>query len=139
MIKSINLRAKSDIYGSTASTLCLIHCLATPFLFAAHTGHIHGHHTHPLWWGLLDLLFVGISLIAVYWSTKNSSKRWMKYALWFSWGLLAFVILNEKLGMIHLAEAVIYIPSMLLVVLHLYNKRYCQCAREGCCTQEKPL
>ena len=133
MIKAINLNRRSDLIGSAASTLCLIHCLATPFLFAAHAGHVHGHHEHPLWWGTLDILFIGISLGAVYWSAKNTSKEWMRYALWFSWVFLAFVIINEKLAMVHLAEEVIYVPLVALVVLHLYNRRYCQCADETCC------
>ena len=133
MIKTIDFNAKSDIVGSAASTLCLAHCLATPLLFAAHTGHVHGHSSHPVWWGILDLLFIGISLMAVYWSTKNTSKRWMRYALWFSWVLLAFVILNEKLGMVHLIEEMIYVPSVALVGFHLYNRKYCQCGNEDCC------
>ncbi|MEL6811349.1 MAG: MerC domain-containing protein [Bacteroidota bacterium] len=134
MIKTIHLVSKSDILGSTASTLCLAHCLATPFLFAAHAGHVHGHHSHPLWWGLLDILFIGISFMAVYWSAKNTLRSWMRYALWLSWGGLAFVIINEKLGIIALEEAVIYIPSILLAGLHLFNKKYCRCTSEDCCS-----
>ena len=133
MIKTFYLNRKSDILGSVASSLCLAHCLATPFLFVAHSGHVHGHHTHPFWWGILDMLFIGISLDAVYWSAKNTSKKWMRYALWFSWAFLSFVIINEKLGIFHLAEEIIYFPSIALVVLHLYNRKYCQCSNEDCC------
>ena len=137
MISTIKIRSISDLLGSTASTLCLTHCLVTPFLFAAHTGHVHGHHTHPFWWGLIDIFFIGVSLLAVYWSTKNSSKRWMKFALWISWAMLAFIILNEKMELVPIAEALIYIPSIALVVLHLYNRRYCQCGNEMCCSDVK--
>ncbi len=133
MAKAISFKTNSDIFGSAASTLCLVHCLATPLLFAAHAGHVHGHHSHPVWWGALDLVFIVISFAAVFWSVKHTSKSWMKYALWISWVLLAFVIVNEKLGMVHLAEAVIYGPSLALVGLHLYNRRYCKCENEDCC------
>ncbi|MEM7185274.1 MAG: MerC domain-containing protein [Bacteroidota bacterium] len=137
MINAIKTGAKSDIWGSAASTLCLAHCLATPFLFAAHTGHVHGHHEHPFWWGVLDLVFIGVSMLAVYWSARHTSKQWMRFALWVSWGLLTFVILNEKLQMVHLAEAAIYFPSLALVGLHLYNRKYCQCANDACCVNDE--
>jgi len=136
MLKAINLSTRSDLLGSVASTLCLIHCLATPFLFAAHAGHVHGHHEHPAWWGALDIMFIAISCAAVYWSARNSSRRWMKYALWISWVLLAFVILNEKFGWIHLVEEAIYFPSLLLVGFHLYNRKYCKCSNDDCCAPD---
>lgn len=134
MIKTFNFPLTSDIIGSASSSLCLIHCLATPFIFATHVGHVQGHHDHPFWWGLLDSLFILISLIAVYWSAKNTSKKWMRYALWIGWVSLSFVIFNEKLGLIHLVEEIIYIPSLALVLLHIYNRKYCQCENDACCT-----
>ncbi|WP_299765368.1 MerC domain-containing protein [uncultured Dokdonia sp.] len=134
MDKAFNLKPKANILGIAASSFCLVHCLATPFLFVTHAGHVHGHHSHPFWWGILDSLFIVISLFAVYWSAKNTSKNWMKYALWISWVLLSFVILNEKVGLIHLMEEAIYVPSLLLILLHLYNRKYCQCANDQCCT-----
>jgi len=123
---------KSDIMGSLASTLCLIHCLATPFLFAAHlggVGHHHGHHhgASPFWWQLIDIAFLVLSFGAVYWSAQKSSKKWMKYALFISWTALAFVLFNEKLELFHLAEEVIYLPTLGLIGFHLYNRKYCQC------------
>ena len=129
---------QSDLLGAIASGLCLIHCLATPFLFVAHAGvHAHGHHDghhaeSPFWWGLIDITLLIVSLTAVYWSVKNTSKQWMKYALYASWAFLAFIILNEKFEMMHLAEAWVYFPALSLVVLHVYNRKYCQCADEAC-------
>lgn len=139
MATSIQWIKQSDVWGSMASSLCLAHCLATPFLFAAHTGHVHGHHSSPLWWGFLDIVFIVISFMAVFWSVKNTSKKWMKPALWSFWALLAGIILNEKLQFIALAEALIYVPSIALVILHLYNRRYCQCRTENCCTKPDEL
>lgn len=132
-MNTITLKSNSDLLGSAASGLCLAHCLATPFLFAAHIGHVHGHHAHPEWWGALDVVFIAISFIAVYWSVRHSNRNWIKLSLWAGWILLAFVILNEKLTLIAIPEAAIYIPSVALVVLHLYNRRYCNCQREDCC------
>lgn len=120
--------------GVAASSLCLVHCLATPFLFTIQAGNLHHHHLHPFWWGLLDIFFIFVSLVAVYWSARNTSKKWMKYALWISWVLLTAVILNEKLEVMHITESFIYFPSISLVVLHLYNRKYCQCVDDSCCT-----
>ena len=33
----LRLKMSSDLIGATASTLCTIHCMATPFLFFAST------------------------------------------------------------------------------------------------------
>lgn len=125
-----------NVLGSFASGLCLVHCVATPFLFAAHTGHVHGHHSHPFWWGIIDLLFMAISFLAVFLSVRNTSKYWMKFMLWISWALLALIIVNEKLELVLLAEVLIYIPSIALIVLHLYNRKYCQCENEDCCIEK---
>ena len=126
---------KSDLLGAFASGLCLIHCLATPFLFVAHAEvSTHAHHAaSPVWWGLIDVALLFVSFAAVYWAAKNSSKDWMKFALYFSWITLASIILNEKLEGFHLAEAWIYAPTVSLVVLHLYNRQYCQCNDEADC------
>ncbi|WP_115463038.1 MerC domain-containing protein [Winogradskyella aurantiaca] len=125
-----------DILGALASGICLIHCVATPFLFIAHTSMDHElHHNVPIWWQSIDLLFIGLSFLAVYWTVKNTSKNWIKYAFWLAWSVLTFVIINEKLEWLILAESIIYLPALSLVGLHLYNRRYCQCADEACCNR----
>ncbi|WNJ19165.1 MerC domain-containing protein [Pontibacter sp. G13] len=132
-------KSSSDIFGALASGLCLIHCVATPFLFAAQAGaahHDHHHHHHgasPEWWGWIDLTLLVVSAVAIYWAVKRSSKQWVKIALWASWAFLTFIILNEKMELLHLAEAWIYAPAVSLVALHLYNRKYCQCEDDACC------
>jgi len=91
----------------------------------------------PWWWGILDIVFLAISFFAIYWSAKNTSKRWIKYAFWCLWVLLALIILNEKWEIGHLAEEIIYFPTLSLVFLHFYNRRYCQCEDEHCCIDTK--
>lgn len=122
----------SDSLGSLASGLCLLHCIATPILFAMQpiTAHVEGA---PIWWKSLDYIFLLLSFFAVFWSAKNSSKTWVKYALWTSWFLLTLAILNEKMELFHLGELVVYIPAISLIGLHLYNRKYCQCADETSC------
>ena len=130
----LKLSSYPNLWGSLASGLCLAHCVVTPFLFAAHTGHVQGHHAHPEWWGFIDLMFLVISFLAIFWSVRNTSKYWMKLSLWVSWALLTMIILNEKLTLVPISETFIYIPSIALIVLHLYNRKYCKCKEEDCCT-----
>ncbi|RNC90155.1 MAG: MerC domain-containing protein [Allomuricauda sp.] len=134
----LQLTTKSDIIGASASALCLIHCVATPLLFVAQAGLVGDGESHPEWWGTLDFIFLFISLLAIWWSGKNTSKTWMRIALWASWSVLFFVVLNEKLSIIALAEQIIYIPAIALIFFHLYNRKYCQCGRGDCCTEELP-
>jgi len=133
----INLTSKSDFIGATASTLCFLHCLATPLLFVAYSNAAIVEESHPWWWGILDIVFLVISFFAIYWTTKNTSKRWVQYTFWSLWALLAGIILNEKWEIMHLAEEIIYLPTLGLVFLHFYNRRYCQCEDEHCCTETK--
>lgn len=122
---------RSNLFGALASGLCLIHCLATPLLFIAHTAasdHHHHHDHHDIgWWSSLDFAFLAISIVAVYYSAKNSSLKWMPIALYASWMVLALIILNEKMHLLHLPHEVIYIPTISLIGLHLYNRKYCNC------------
>lgn len=132
----ISIRHKSDIFGATASFLCLLHCIATPFLFVAHA---HASILHldggvPLIWQSLDYIFLIFSFLAIYWSVKNSAKEWIKFVLWGNWGLLLIIILNEKLGFVSIPENTIYIPSIALVFFHYYNLKYCKCKDDSCCT-----
>ena len=71
-MNSSSIFNKPNIIGSAASFLCLIHCIATPFLFVAQAELAHHTHNHPAWWGLLDILFLVVSFFAVLWSAKST-------------------------------------------------------------------
>ena len=67
---NISLR-KPDTIGAMASTLCVIHCLLTPVLFAVQSyTAVHGE-VAPLLWKNLDFIFITISFFAIHRSTKN--------------------------------------------------------------------
>lgn len=112
---------RSDTIGAITGSLCFLHCLATPFLFLAQTCSLYCHENIPAWWSSVDYLFLVISFFAVYWSARTSSKKWIQYALWISWGCLSIVILNEKWHWFPIAEVINYIPPLALVFLHIYN------------------
>ncbi|KYG74807.1 MerC mercury resistance protein [Roseivirga ehrenbergii] len=124
---------KPDVAGVLAGSLCAVHCLATPFIFLAKAGSSLGHVESPLWYHLFDYVFIIISFVAVFYASKNTAKRWVKTALWSVWSILLMAILNEAFELIHLPEASVYIPALLLAALHLYNRKYCQCADNNCC------
>lgn len=130
------LNSKSDLVGAFASILCLVHCLATPFLFAAHAGIANHSEVLPQWWGLFDIIFLVISFGAIWWSGKTTSKKWIGNVLWLSWIVLALIVLNEKFSFFDLAEQTIYMPTISLIFFHLYNRKYCHCGEEHCCVDE---
>jgi len=116
----------ADTLGALASALCIIHCLATPIIFVAHAQIHHqigSGHNVPLWWGVIDILFLIMSLVAIYHSSKLSDKLGVKSIFYVCWFTLAFIIVNEKLHFISLKEWWIYLPAITLIFLHLYNHR----------------
>lgn len=129
---------RPDTFGALASTLCVVHCLITPLVFFASTCSIHHEYSNiPKWWRNLDFLFLLISFIAIYRSTKTTSKKIMKPALWISWFLLSFLIVNEKMTLLNLQEYFTYIIATALAALHLYNLKYCQCKDDNCCIKSE--
>lgn len=129
------LEQKSDILGALSSGLCLIHCVLTPFLFIAQSHSLACCTTAPGWWSTIDYLFLIISFFAIYKSAKATTKNWMKYALWVSWFALFFIVMNEHFGFVALAEESIYLPSLSLVFLHIYNSKYCKFTNKEYCTR----
>ena len=130
------LFSKSDGIGAAASTLCLVHCLITPVIFIVQTctATCCSSSGVPDWWIWLDYLFLIISVVAVYFSANNTSKDWMMYALWGSWFALFVVVMNERIELFTLPKYVNYIPALLLVFFHIYNRKYCKCQDDTCCT-----
>ena len=132
----IVLKQKTDLIGAIASTLCLTHCIATPFIFIAQSCSIVCCDSTPVWWGALDYFFLVVSFFAVYRSTQTTSSNLIKPFLWLSWSVLFIIIMNEKTTWFSLSEQAIYFPALALIALHLYNKKYCQCNNNKCCTNE---
>lgn len=129
--------SKSDIIGALASGLCAIHCLATPFIFVAQSCSASCCSGSPTWWRAIDYFFIFITLVAVYQSSKTSSNPWMKYAMCTTWAVLTFIIVNESLTAVNIPSWSKYIAAGFMITLHLYNLKYCQCAKEGCCSVAK--
>ncbi len=136
LVSNNRINLSSDTLGAFASGLCLIHCLVTPLIFVVQACTATCCEAGPWWWGMIDYLFLGVSFAAIYYSAKSTSLKWMPAGLYITWGILALVILNESFSVLTLPSASIYFPAIALVGLHLYNRRYCQCHDEECCTTE---
>jgi len=125
---SLGFKSNPDYVGAMASGLCMVHCLATPFIFAAHaTASLSCADISPLWWKLIDYLFLIISFCAIHFSSKSSSSKWIPKTLYVLWVCLAILVVNSSFHFIPLPHALLYIPALGLSALHLYNQRYCKC------------
>jgi len=123
-----------DTVGAINSSLCVAHCFATPFLFLtqAQTSLVELSSV-PLWWQLLNYVFIIVSFFAVKRTVKNSSNELIKSLLRVSWVLLSALILNEEFEIMHMPELLTYFAGISLASLHIYNLKYCQCEDENCC------
>lgn len=126
---------KSDRIGILASSLCMLHCIATPFIFLATSCSPTCSEASETWWNSLDLMFLLVSFFAIFQSSKNSSKTWIRSAMWTSWFLLLSVLLNEKFHHFSIIESAIYFPGLALIILHMYNLKYCHCNTDICCAR----
>lgn len=135
LVNTIN--RKSDFFGVMASGLCMIHCLATPFIFVVQACTASCCEAAPWWWRMIDYLFLVVSIAAIFYTAKATSLKWMPIALYACWGILAILILNGGLKLVPIPHAFVYLPAFGLVFLHLYNRKYCQCETTECCTTEQ--
>ena len=126
-----------DNVGIIASTLCAIHCIATPFLFIAKACSAAACCTDaPVWWQMIDYLFLGVSFLAIFFISKNLTIKWLKLSFWASWIVLLITIVNHSINIIDLPKNFIYIPSLAIIILHFYNLRFCTCQDEQCCAKD---
>ena len=121
-----------DRIGIISSTLCMLHCLATPFLFLAAVCSTSCCSDAPIWWKIIDYFFLIISLVAVYSVCNKSKISWLKISLWTSWFLLLIIILNHTFQIISINSNYIYIPGVAIALLHFYNLKFCSCDNEAC-------
>lgn len=124
---------KSNGIGAIASSICLVHCLATPFLFVVQACTASCCESTPIWWQWIDYLFLFVAFFAVYHSARTTTHKLIGIGLWISWSVLLFIVLNEKTQWITLPRYSIYFPALSLIVLHIYNRKFCHCNTYQCC------
>ncbi|WP_425595548.1 MerC domain-containing protein [Saccharicrinis aurantiacus] len=134
--RSIKTIVSADSIGIASSTLCLIHCITTPFIFIAQACTSSCCATAPIWWKVVDFIFLAISFIAVYFSAKSSSKNWISISLYLLFGMISLLIINEHLIFFDVAIFPLYIAASLLAGLHFYNRKCSKCSN-NCCSIKK--
>ena len=132
-MNSISNIYKPDVIGSMASTLCLIHCMITPVIFITQACTLSCCANTPIWWQSIDYIFIIISFFAIYKANQTSNNQTIKKLLWILWFSFATLTLNKTLGIVYVNKNICYFAGISLAILHLYNLRYCQCTKEGCC------
>ena len=134
---SLSILYKPDTIGSLASTLCLLHCIATPFIFITQACTMSCCADTPIWWQSIDYIFIVISFFAIYRSTQTSNNKIIKNLLWITWIIFFALILNKSLDLIYINKNFAYFAGISLAFLHLYNLRYCQCKSKDCCANNQ--
>lgn len=114
-----------DLLGVVASSLCLIHCVLTPFLFLSsvlivispdgNEGEI------PLIWNAVEIVFLILSFWSVRQATRQNSHPWIGFGLYMSWLILATTVLFEWIDVHFLGDSLKYVAVVVLIILHLYN------------------
>ena len=117
---------KSDYFGVLTSLLCLLHCVITPLIFISYSSLNSEFSTSFSWWKNLDYVFIFISFFMVYFSTRISKIKIIKYLFWLSWIFLFLVIINEKINSFQFSEYLTYLAASILSLMHLYNLKYCK-------------
>lgn len=115
------LSQKSDNVGIISSVLCLIHCLLLPVAISAMS--VANQHLHEDL-EFMDYIFWGLSLVAVYYSVRQTTHTKVRLAFYLA-GLLftAGILFKEVLPF---GEAWAYAGSVCLILTHTYNMRYCK-------------
>ncbi|MCH9625393.1 MAG: hypothetical protein S4CHLAM123_05670 [Chlamydiales bacterium] len=132
MIQVIRSKFNADYIGMASSSLCLVHCMMTLFIFIAQACTMSCCASSPRWWRAIDFLFLVISFVAVYFAAKNTSKRWVRTAFYLLFSLLSVFIINHHAHLIALPIQFNYLSAALLFLLHLYNRKYCKCPSKCC-------
>ncbi|MBH83795.1 MAG: hypothetical protein CMP70_03885 [Flavobacteriales bacterium] len=128
MIKNIQF----DKIGIISSSLCMIHCIGTPFIFIAKACTTTCCSNAPTWWIMIDYLFLIISFVAIYFTTYEETISWLKISFWTTWIFLLLATLEHSFSLSIFPNYFIYFPASLIIILHFYNLNFNVCKNENC-------
>jgi hypothetical protein len=107
---------KADLIGILSSSICLLHCLATPLLIAFGAGFI----TNPFF----KYLFLIISFVSIFKATENITSKKTSLLLWISfWGFLFSTLFQEEYEWLHYSG---YLFAILIIIGHILNIKHCR-------------
>ena len=106
---------KADLIGILSSSICLVHCIATPLLIAFGVGFL----TNPFF----KYLFLIISFISIFKATVKITHTKIAFLLWVSFvGFLFSTLFQEKYHWLHYSG---YFFALLIIIGHLINIKHC--------------
>jgi hypothetical protein len=113
---------KADLIGILSSSICLLHCLATPLLIAFGAGFI----TNPFF----KYLFLIISFVSIFKATENITSKKTSLLLWISfWGFLFSTLFQEEYEWLHYSG---YLFAILIIIGHILNIKHCrECSKQN--------
>lgn len=107
---------KADTIGILSSSICLVHCIATPLLIAFGAGFM----TNPFF----KYLFLMISFVAIFKATTKITHPKIALLLWVSFGGFLFsTLFEEKYHGLHYSG---YFFALLIIIGHLLNIKHCK-------------
>ena len=116
--KTYNL---TDITGIINSSICIIHCLATPILISLGAYFLESP--------IFAYAFIAIALVTIISAVKKTTSVKIKIALWIGFAGLSTSLLLEEMWIGF--EYTGYLFSALLVTAHILNIRYCKKCNEN--------
>ncbi len=113
---------KADLIGILSSSICLVHCVATPPLIAFGAGFI----TSPFF----KYLFLFISFVSIFKATENITSKKISLLLWISfWGFLFSTLFQEEYEWLHYSG---YLFAILIIIGHILNIKHCrECSKQN--------
>jgi len=113
---------KADLIGILSSSICLVHCLATPLLLAFGASFI----TNPFF----KYLFLIISFVSIFKATENITSKKIALLLWISfWGFLFSTLFQEEYEWLHYSG---YLFAILIIIGHILNIKHCrECSKQN--------
>ncbi|MDX1907162.1 MAG: MerC domain-containing protein [Bacteroidia bacterium] len=114
----------ADTLGAGSALLCLVHCIVAPIYLGAgaHLQSLEPESLTPFWlhegW---DFVFLGIGLIAVWFSSRHTHRRSLRYLMWGSYAALVMAIVFEAYE--GWFSSLVYVASVSLIVSHLLSFR----------------
>ena len=106
-------KSMADVLGIGTSLLCLVHCIVPlAIVMSGSVAHELTHH-----WAM-DLLFLTVSGIAVFWVSRTHANKETKWGLWITYGILfVSIMLHDYL----VFEVLSYIAATGLIAIHTWN------------------
>lgn len=106
-------KSLSDYIGVLSSLLCLAHCLITPAVISFQML----YHSNSSTFEFLEYIFLFLSFVAVFFSSKNYNRNKGKLVLWLTFMIFASSIIFHDT----IPSLVSYLSSASLIMLHLLN------------------